>query len=60
MPKHYGCEKKQFDQERFACDYPTCGYKMEDGKCGRLSQEEIRIEPAPVKAKKTRGQDDKR
>ncbi len=34
----YGCEKNKYSPERFECK-DTCGYKMSDGKCGRLTEE---------------------
>ena len=36
--KRYGC-KDNFQVERFKCDQ-SCGYKMEDGKCGKLADYE--------------------
>lgn len=48
---NYGCDKVIIQAERFDCSLP-CGYKMGDGKCGRLSTDEARVTPNPVQHKK--------
>jgi hypothetical protein len=39
VEKRYGCQNNR-QKERFKCDQ-SCGYKMEDGKCGKLTDYEL-------------------
>ena len=37
IKQQYGCEQNKFLEERFPCS-KGCGWKMQDGKCGKLTE----------------------